>query len=59
MSPPPPSQLVETEPGQLLQELELRQDEVLVELENLDNRLREVLQSLGVTVDEECDETLF
>lgn len=58
MSPTPISHASDYEPGQLLHELEERQDEVLVELDRLDAKLQEVLRGLGVSVDEECDEAL-
>ena len=58
MSPTPISHASEYEPGQLLHELEERQDEVLVELDRLDAKLQEVLRGLGVSVDDECEETL-
>jgi hypothetical protein len=58
MSPTPLSHASEYEPGQLLNELEQRQDEVLIELDELDAKLREVLRGLGVTVEDDCDETL-
>ena len=56
MSPTPTSHTSETEPGQLLVELEKRQDEVLEELDALDNKLQEVLKGLGVTLDDEISE---
>ncbi len=49
MSPTPTSQTQESEPGQLLKELEQRQDEVLEQLNDLDAKLREVLRGLGVS----------
>lgn len=52
MSPTPTSQASDTEPGQLLKELEQRQDDVLAQLDALDAKLEEVLKGLGVTVDE-------
>ena len=55
MSPSPASHTSETEPGQLLKELEQRQDEVLAQLDDLDAKLRDVLQGLGVTPDEVVD----
>jgi hypothetical protein len=51
MSPTPTRQVREPEPGQLLDDLERRQDEVLTELDALDARLNEVLRGLGVTTD--------
>ncbi|MGI9471992.1 MAG: hypothetical protein ACR2NZ_10690 [Rubripirellula sp.] len=58
MSPTPTSQVSDQEPGQLLKELEQRQDEVLEQLDALDNQLKEVLQGLGVTLDDEVDQDL-
>ena len=55
MSPPPTSITAEQEPGQLLKELEQRQDEVLEQLEALDQKLNDVLSGLGVTMDEESE----
>lgn len=55
MSPTPSSHAEESEPGQLLYELERRQDEVLGELEVLEARLNQVLAGLGVTLDEPLD----
>jgi hypothetical protein len=52
MSPPPTSHALDIEPGQLLKELEQRQDDVLEQLDALDVQLQEVLQGLGVSVDE-------
>ncbi|MEM8671648.1 MAG: hypothetical protein AAGG48_29285 [Planctomycetota bacterium] len=51
MSPaaPPPGV---SEPGNLLKELEERQDEVLAQLDELDAKLRQVLEGLGVTTEE-------
>jgi hypothetical protein len=56
MSPTPTSHTPADEPGQLLLELEQRQDEVLNELDALDAKLKEVLQGLGVTLEEEIVE---
>ena len=42
----------DSEPGQLLHDLEQRQDEVLEQLDDLDAKLEEVLKGLGVTQDE-------
>jgi hypothetical protein len=58
MSPTPTSQTPDSEPGHLLKELEQRQDEVLEQLDDLDARLREVLQGLGVSTDDEVDQEL-
>ena len=44
------------EPGQLLTDLEQRQDDVLDQLDQLDAQLSEVLKSLGVGLDEDSDE---
>lgn len=59
MSTHPTSLAPDTEPGQLLRELEQRQDEVLKQLDDLDSRLREVLEGLGVTMDDEIDAELL
>ena len=59
MSTHPTSLAPDTEPGQLLKELEQRQDEVLKQLDDLDSRLREVLEGLGVTMDDEIDAELL
>lgn len=58
MSPTPTSQTAEEEPGQLLKELEQRQDEVLEQLDALDVQLQDVLKGLGVTLDENADQDL-
>ena len=58
MSPTPTSQVADLEPGQLLKELEQRQDEVLEQLDALDNQLQEVLRGLGVTLEDEIDHEL-
>ena len=55
MSPTPTSHTEEPEPGQLLYDLEQRQDAVLSELEALESRLRDVLSGLGVSMDEGVD----
>jgi hypothetical protein len=55
MSPHPTSVVQEQEPGQLLKELERRQDEVLQQLDDLDRKLKEVLAGLGVTLEEELE----
>lgn len=54
MSPPhaPPT---DHEPGQLLKELEQRQDDVLAQLDDLDAKLREVLEGLGASADDPVD----
>jgi len=43
----------ELEPGQLLDDLEQRQDEVLAQLDELDAKLTAVLKSLGATLDDD------
>ncbi len=48
MSPMPTSH-TEAEPGQLLHDLEQRQDEVLMQLDDLDAKLTEVLKGLGAS----------
>jgi hypothetical protein len=58
MSPTPTAQTSDSEPGQLLKELEQRQDDVLQQLDDLDAKLRDVLQGLGVSVDDELDQEL-
>lgn len=58
MSPTPTSQINDLEPGQLLTELEQRQDDVLEQLDALDNQLQEVLRGLGLTLDDEINEEL-
>ena len=55
MSPTPSNQSTDNEPGQLLKELEQRQDEVLEQLDHLDAQLREVLRGLGSSVEEPTD----
>lgn len=55
MSPTPTSQVADSEPGQLLQDLERRQDDVLAQLDDLDAKLTEVLRGLGVTLDDGGD----
>ena len=42
-------------PGQLLRELEQRQDDVLEQLDALDHQLQEVLKGLGVTLENDQD----
>jgi len=59
MSPTQTSQVADIEPGQLLNELEQRQDDVLEQLDALDNQLQEVLRGLGVTLDDDLDEDLI
>ena len=58
MSPTPNSHILDTEPGQLLKELEQRQDDVLKQLDALDAKLEEVLKGLGVSVQDEVDQDL-
>lgn len=55
MSPTPTSQVADSEPGQLLQDLERRQDDVLAQLDDLDAKLTAVLRGLGVTMDDSID----
>jgi len=55
MSPVPSSHTTDTEPGQLLNELERRQDDVLKQLDDLEDQLNEVLKGLGVSTDEDAD----
>lgn len=45
----------ETEPGQLLHDLERRQDDVLKQLDDLELQLNEVLKGLGVSAVEDVD----
>jgi hypothetical protein len=59
MSPLPTSLAPDVEPGQLLKDLEQRQDDVLKQLDDLDARLRDVLEGLGVTFDEQVDPELL
>ncbi|MAI69840.1 MAG: hypothetical protein CMM01_02890 [Rhodopirellula sp.] len=56
MSPTQTSQVADLEPGQLLNELEERQDDVLAQLDALDTQLQDVLRGLGVTLDDDLDE---
>ncbi|MAI32806.1 MAG: hypothetical protein CMM07_14170 [Rhodopirellula sp.] len=58
MSPTQTSQVADIEPGQLLNELEQRQDDVLEQLDALDTQLQEVLRGLGVTLEDDLDEEL-
>ena len=58
MSPTKTSQVADIEPGQLLNELEQRQDDVLEQLDALDTQLQEVLRGLGVTLEDDLDEEL-
>lgn len=41
----------EIAPGQLLADLERRQDDVLAQLDDLENKLRDVLQGLNVEME--------
>ena len=58
MSPTQTSHVTDIEPGQLLNELEQRQDDVLEQLDALDTQLQEVLRGLGVTLEDDLDEDL-
>ncbi|MEM9585881.1 MAG: hypothetical protein AAGA03_01265 [Planctomycetota bacterium] len=53
MSPVPTSIVESDAPGQLLSELEQRQDEVLQQLDELEDQINSVLKGLGVTVEED------
>ena len=55
MLPNPSSHTLDPEPGQLLNELERRQDDVLEQLDNLEAQLDEVLKGLGVSSEQEPD----
>lgn len=55
MSPTPTHHTAAYEPGQLLDELERRQDDVLLQLDALDARLTEVLKGLGVSDEVELE----
>src|SRR6056297_2806317 len=55
MSPAVISQISDPEPGQLLRELEKRQDEVLSDLDALDAKLQDVLRGLGVRIEDEIE----
>ena len=55
MSPTPTSQVADYEPGQLLRELEQRQDDAMAQLDELDEKLNEVLKGLGVTPEDESE----
>ena len=57
MAPIPSPQSRDFEPGQLLSDLERRQDDALKQLDDLENQLNEVLQGLGITAlaDDELD----
>ena len=46
------------EAGQLLRELEARQDEVLAKLDQLDRDSLEVLAACGVTMNDQSDESM-
>ncbi|TWU32924.1 hypothetical protein Poly41_53020 [Novipirellula artificiosorum] len=59
MSPTPTSNVEAMEPGQLLSDLERRQDDVLLQLDALDAKLTEVLKGLGVSMEEEIDQELL
>ncbi|TWU05582.1 hypothetical protein [Stieleria varia] len=53
MSSPAAANADPYEPGQLLAELEQRQDDVLAQLDALDAQLSEVLKGLEISVDED------
>ena len=53
MSSTPTSLANDSQAGQLLQELEARQDDVLQQLDDLDAKLHAVLKGLGVSIEEE------
>ena len=53
MSPTPTRHTATYEPGQLLDELEQRQNDVLQQLDALDARIAEVLRGLGASFEEE------
>ena len=59
MSPIPSPQANDSEPGQLLNELESRQDDVLQQLDELESQLDEVLKGLGVSAEPAADQDLF
>jgi len=42
----------ENAPGQLLADLERRQDDVLLQLDDLENKLRDVLRGLNIEMEE-------
>jgi len=48
MTPLPLNDATETRPGQLLRELEKRQDDVLNQLDDLEAKIAEVLRGLNV-----------
>ncbi len=52
------SQANDSEPGQLLHELERRQDDVLRQLDDLEAQLAGVLQGLGVSVEQDPEQDL-
>jgi hypothetical protein len=56
MSPIPSPQANDREPGQLLSELERRQDDALQQLDALETQLDEVLKGLGVSAVEDTDQ---
>jgi hypothetical protein len=55
MSPTPTQHSAAYEPGQLLDDLERRQNDVLLQLDALDARLTEVLKGLGASFEEELE----
>lgn len=59
MSPVPTNHTSEIEAGQLLYDLERRQDEVIAQLDDLDAKLNEVLRGLGVSLDDDVDPALI
>jgi hypothetical protein len=58
MSPIPSPPTNDSEPGQLLNELERRQDDVLQQLDELESQLDEVLKGLGVSAEENSEQDL-
>lgn len=59
MPPIQPAPLSEAEPGNLLGELERRQDDVLRQLDDLEDQLAQVLVGLGITPIQEIDEEMI
>jgi len=51
MTPLPLQDATENRPGQLLRELEKRQDDVLTQLDDLEAKIAEVLRGLNVEVE--------
>ena len=58
MSPIPSPAANDSEPGQLLNELERRQDDALQQLDELESQLDEVLKGLGVSAEENAEQDL-